>query len=228
MPGRAHRASLVFAVVIVVLGPGGPAAAQTLGAGVHAGVSLVRLASDQAVDTEFAPTLVVGGQVELRVLEPLVLRLEVEYARKGGTVTATQAGSPAVDYSLGYLAFPVNVRYDLGAGAAEAYVVGGASFGVLLAATQRRASGEELDVADRLAGLEVTLDLGAGIGYRVSPHVTVAAEVTYSLGLTQVAGADAAVDVKPWKSNTVKLAFGLTYTFGAGRPESPVPILARR
>jgi opacity protein-like surface antigen len=224
MLAGARRAVLV---VLLVVAPGGTAAAQALGAGVHAGVSLVRLSSDQAVDTEFAPTLVVGAQVELRVLEPLVLRLEIEYARKGGTVTATQAGSPAVDYSLGYLAFPVAVRYDLGAGAAEAYVLGGATLGALLSATQRRASGDELDVKDRLAGLEVTLDLGAGIGYRLSPHVTVAAEVTYSLGLTQVAGADAAVDVKPWKSNTVQLVGGLTYTFGA-RPESPVPIVARR
>lgn len=210
-------------LLLLIFTAGGSASAQTLSVGVHGGVSLVRITSDSAVDTEFVPKPLVGVHGDVALLDELVLRLAVEYAGKGGKVTTTKAGSTAAEYALGYLQIPVSVRYLLGAGPAEAYVVGGATLGFLTSATQTPDGGVDTDVKGALSSVAISLDLGAGIGYRVLPHVTAALEVGYSLGLNEIAGSDPVLAVKSWKMSSVQIVVGLTYTFGKPRAVAPVP-----
>jgi opacity protein-like surface antigen len=122
---------------------------------------------------------------------------------------------------MGYLAFPLNVRYGLGAGPAEAYVFAGATFGALLTADQKRESpgGDvDTDVKSALAGFLVTVDLGGGIGYRLNDRLSAGADVRYSLGVTDVAKSDPALAVKSWHTNGLQLIVGISYRFGAVTP----------
>ena len=215
--------SLVAAVVLL---GAGSAAAQTFAAGVHGGVNLVRISSDTSVNTEFVPKPVVGVQGEMTFAESWTLRAELEYSGKGGQVTTTMLASPTIDYSLSYVALPINVRYGLGAGLAEAYVFAGTTLAALVSANQHRDdTGADTDVKSHLSTFEITLDLGAGIGYRVSPKISATVEVRYSLGLNQVAGNDPALAVGSWKTNTIQIVGGLVYSFGAGKTE-PTPTYA--
>jgi opacity protein-like surface antigen len=219
---------LVCAGIVLFFGVGA-ASAQSLSAGVHGGVSLVRIDSDVAVDTEFLPKPVVGVHGDLAFLDELALHVAIEYAGKGGKVTTTQPGSPTAEYALDYIQIPVNLRYLLGAGPAEAYVLGGATLGFLTGATQTLAldtGPSETDVKDALSKVAVSLDIGAGIGYRVLPHATASLEVAYSLGLNEIAGTGPTLAVKSWKMTSVQILIGLTYNFGPARAVTPIPVTA--
>ncbi len=207
-------------VVLVLLGAA-PAAAQTLGVGAHAGVNLAKASGDAAVNVEFSPQPVGGAELQIGFTEPLMLRAGLDFSRKQLRVSTNVAGSPTVVYTLSYLALPVNLRYELGAGATEAYLFGGATLGVLIGGSQTRATGEDTDVKGALTAVEVTADIGAGIAYRLAPSISVALDVRFSLGLNDVAPAAAAIDVKPWSLQTIQILVGSVYTFGAAAPSAP-------
>lgn len=214
--------TLAFVVTTVALS--GSAAAQQLTVGVHGGVNLARPEAEDGADTGLATQPVFGASVELGFSGQLGLRIEAEYLRRGGKITVVPPGQPPTqtDYSLTYLALPVNLRYDVGSGSFAAYGFAGTTFGALLAANQRRSGGPEEDVSDELAGIDITLDLGAGIGYHVTPAVAVMLDGRYSLGLVETARDDAVLATGSWKARDIKVTLGVTYTFGAAPAAPPM------
>jgi opacity protein-like surface antigen len=207
---------------------GGTAAAQSLSVGAHAGLNLARISSDSAVDTEFQAGAVVGADVIVELVESFGLSAGVEYLGVSGKVTSTTPGSPAYDFSMSYLAFPLHARYGLGAGPAEAYVFGGVTVGALVGSSQKRddtgASGSFASLADVL----ISLDLGAGIAYRATDRVSVGADLSYSLGLTDV-GTASTVGLGNWKTNGVQILGFVSYRFGTVEPRgAPPPAVAAR
>lgn len=206
---------------------GGTAAAQSLSVGAHAGLNLARISSDSAVDTEFQAGPVAGADVDVEVVEPFGLSLGVEYLGVSGKVTSTTPGSPAYDFSMSYLAFPLHARYGLGAGPAEAYVFAGATLGVLVGSSQKRDdTGAEGSFA-KLSDVQVSLDLGAGIAYRATERISVGADLSYSLGLNDV-GTQSTVALGNWKTNGVQILGFVSYRFGAVTSPSPAPPVASR
>jgi len=204
-------------VLLVVLGGAGGASAQTLGVGAHAGVSLASATGGAAVNVEFAPQLVAGADLHLGIADSLTLRAGADFTRKELHLSDEVAGSPTVSYTLSYLSFPVSLRYELGAGAAEAYLSGGGTVGVLLAASQTLAAADT-DIKSQLAGVELTADVGAGIAYRVSAHLSVALDLRFSIGLNNIASSAAAIEVNSWRMQTIQILVGSVYTFGDRPP----------
>jgi opacity protein-like surface antigen len=211
-------------VALMLLAAARPAAAQVIEVGAHGGVNLARLSGDTSVDTELKPEPVGGVDFAITLIGELAFRAELEYAGKGARVTSTMNGSTPVDYSLSYLALPLNLRYQLGTGSPSVYLFAGTTLGALLAANERSQGGAERDVKDQLSGVEVTLDLGGGIVYRMTPNLGVNLDVRYALGLSKVAQDSAVLDVSSWKTNTVQIVLGVTYRFGvfdSGGPSFP-------
>ena len=205
----------------------GTAAAQSLSVGAHAGVNLARISSDSAVDTEFQAGPVVGADVEVDLAESFGVSAGAEYLGVSGRVTSTTPGSPAYDFSMSYLAFPLHARYGLGAGPAEAYVFAGVTFGALLGSSQKRDDTGAGGNFAKLADVEVSLDLGAGIAYRASNRVSVGADLSYSLGLNDV-GSQSTVGLGNWRTNGVQILGFVSYRFGAVTPQSPAPPVVAR
>ena len=212
---------------LLLLFVGGTAAAQSLSVSAHAGLNLARISSDSAVDTEFQAGPVVGADVDVEIIEPFGVSLGVEYLGVSGKVTSTTPGSPAYDFSMSYLAFPLHARYGLGAGPAEAYVFAGVTLGALVGSSQKRDdTGAEGSFA-KLADLQVSLDVGAGIAYRATDRISVGADLSYSLGLSDV-GSQSAVGLGNWKTNGVQILGFVSYRFGAVTARSPSPAVATR
>ena len=192
----------------------GIAAAQSLSVGAHAGVNLARISSDSAVDTEFQAGPVVGADVDVELVESFGVSAGVEYLGVSGRVTSTTPGSPAYDFSMSYLAFPLHARYGLGAGPAEAYVFAGVTVGALLGSSQKRDDTDAEGSFAKLADLEVSLDLGAGIAYRATDRISAGADLSYSLGLNDV-GTASTVGLGNWHTNGVQILGLVSYRFGA-------------
>ena len=213
--------TLAFVVTTIVLA--GSATAQQLTVGVHGGVNLARPEADDGADTGLATQPVIGASVELG-FSGLGLRIEAEYLRRGGKITVVPPGQPPMqtEYSLTYLAVPVNLRYALGRGSFAAYGFAGTTLGALLAADRRMSGGPEEDVSDELAGIDITLDLGAGIGWRITPAVGVMLDGRYSMGLVDTARGDAVLATGSWKARDIKVTLGVTYTFGAAPAAPPM------
>lgn len=205
-------------IAALVLGTTAAVQAQELTVGVHGGVNLARPELDDGAEGGLKTQPVVGASAELGFGGGLGLRVEVEYLRRGGTVTVIPAGLPpmATSYSLTYLALPVNLRYELGTGTVGAFAFAGTTFGALLAANQRReGAGVDEDVSDELSGIDITLDLGGGVRWHVSPAVALVLDGRYSLGLRETARDDAVLATGSWKARDIKVTLGVTYTFGA-------------
>ena len=72
----------------------------------------------------------------------------------------------------------------------------------------------------QLRPIDVTLDLGGGIGYRFSPSTTVGCDIRWSFGLLDDK-ADDALAVDSWRTRNVKVVLGVTYTLNPLAPAAP-------
>ena len=192
------------------------AEAQVITLGAHGGVNLTR--SDGA-DSVVKP--VAGASLDLALFPPFALRVEAEYGQKGARVQASAGASGPTDYTLGYLAIPINLRYDMLTGPVPVYLFAGTTLGALLFATQTEGE-TSTSVRDQIRPIDVTLDVGGGIGYRVSPNFAVMLDVRYSFGLIDDVKPDAALAMDSWKTRDIKFVFGVTYTFNPLAPASPM------
>jgi hypothetical protein len=218
---RAAVAGLVLGLVLV----GGTARAQTITIGVHGGVDMARVEADSTVDSAYVTQPLVGAEVAVGFAGPFALRLELDYARKGGQLRTGGPAGPTTDYTLGYLAIPVNLRYELGVGSTTAYVFAGATLGALLAAEERREGGSSQDIKDQLNAVDISLDLGFGLAYHLSPAVALLFDVRYCVGLNQIAKGDAVLDTSSWTSRAIQMVAGLSYTFGVGVGGPTAPLM---
>lgn len=186
------------AVLVLCMLVPGLAHAQGIAIGAHGGVTM---ASDRGAS---GVKPLAGASLEIALFAPIALRLEAEYAENGAHVGL----DTGTDYSLGYLAAPINLRYDVLTGSVPLYLFAGTTVGALLHATQEQ-NGQQTDAKNQFRAIDVTLDLGGGIGYRLSPSLSVLGDVRFSYGLID----DTMLGVDSWRSRNVKVVLGLTYTF---------------
>src|SRR5438093_922279 len=114
------------AVLLMYLLSPVPARAQEITIGAHGGVSVIGEGAAKSVNP------VAGASIETSLFPPFTLRLEAEYAENGAHVGL----GTGANYSLGYLAIPINLRYDLFTGTLPVYLFAGTTVGALLRATQ--------------------------------------------------------------------------------------------
>jgi hypothetical protein len=138
-----------------------PAAAQTVGGGIKIGGSLadVSLSGDEE-DEEVSSKggLVVGGYLTAAVNDRFAFQPEVLYAQKGGSVDGEDAS-----INLSFVQIPTLLRVDFPTGGtARPYLVAGPAFGFRTGASIEF-EGEEEDISDEVARMEVSGIVGAGV-----------------------------------------------------------------
>jgi len=175
---------------------------------VQGGVDLARIQTDDNLDSAYVGRPVFGASVAFDLEPPIALRLELDYLEKGGKITTGGPSGPTADYTLSYLALPVNLRWDLGTGTTLAYVFAGTTVAALLAASRG-----ETDIKSHLHGVEIAIDLGFGIGYRLTPAIAVTFDVRYAIGLNQVAADRVALEASAWTSRSIQMVGGVAYSF---------------
>ena len=190
--------------------------AQVVTVGAHGGVNV---ASTDSGTSTVKP--VAGASLDVTLFGELAFRVEAEYAESGVHLDAgSGSATMATDYSLGYLALPLNLRYDISRSTVPMYLFAGTTLGALLFATQSQGT-TSTDVKSQLRPIDVSLDLGGGIGYRISPSVTVLCDVRFSFGLLDDVKQDAALAVDSWQQRAVKVVIGVTYTLNPLAPSAP-------
>jgi opacity protein-like surface antigen len=196
--------------------------AQVVTVGAHGGVSVV---TGEGAASAVKP--VAGASVDISLFDMFALRLEAEYAENGSHIGAS-TGQSATDFSAGYLAIPINLRFDVLTGTVPLYLFAGSTIGALVSATEER-NGQTMDVKSQLRPYDITLDLGGGIGYRFTPNLTVICDVRFSYGLIDTAKDDAVLAIDSWQTRNVKVVLGVSYTFnplassGPTLPAEPMP-----
>jgi len=195
----------------------GLAQAQVVTIGAHGGVNV---ASTDSGSSTVKP--VAGASVDVTLFGQLALRVEAEYSESGVHLDAGSSGSAtmATDYSLGYLALPLNLRYDISRSTVPVYLFAGTTLGALLFATQTQGT-TSTDVKGQMRPIDVSLDLGGGIGYRISPNLAVLCDVRFSYGLLDDVKQDAVLALDSWQQRAVKIVLGVTYTLNPLAPSAP-------
>jgi hypothetical protein len=204
-----------LSLLALVIAPG-IAQAQVVTIGAHGGVNV---ASTDGGSSSAKP--VAGASIDVTLFGELAFRVEAEYAESGIHVDSGGSGTgAATDYSLGYLALPLNLRYDISRGSVPMYLFAGTTLGALLFATQSQGQ-TSTDVKGQLRPIDVSFDLGAGIGYRISPNLAVLCDVRFSYGLLDDVKQDAVLAIDSWQQRAVKVVLGVTYTLNPLAPSAP-------
>jgi hypothetical protein len=184
--------SRTFGVILVLLFPALPCAAQSVQAGVKFGVAVTSLSNastiTQASDESWSALaeMTAGGFVTLARSERFAIQPEFLFVTKGveqELESAAEVGAASV--LLRYLEVPLLVKFSKPAsGTLLAYLLAGPSVGFRMSATHHLGtdSGEEVDVSDRVDGVDVGLTLGGGVQGR-----RLLLEARFTQGLRNVA-----------------------------------------
>lgn len=176
-----------------------PLSAQTT-LGLYGGVNIANLGGDDIQDTESRTGLNLGASVLVPLGENVGLFLGGGYSQKGANVS-----DPEVDgkFTLGYIEFPVLLRYGFPTSSAVGvHVYGG---GAVALETSCEIEGSDGSVTVTVDCDEVGLDTrstdfglvgGAGVDIEVSDRVDLIVDLFYTLGLTSIPDTPEDEDVK--------------------------------
>ncbi len=165
--------SRIFGVILVLFFQALPCAAQSVQAGVKLGVAVTSLSNastiTQASDESWSALaeMTAGGFVTLARSERFAIQPELLFVTKGveqELESAAEGGDASV--LLRYLEVPLLVKFWTPAsGTPSAYLLAGPSVGFRMSATHHLGtdSGEEVDVSDRVDGVDVGLVFGGGV-----------------------------------------------------------------
>src|SRR5215468_2417035 len=99
--------------------------AQVVTIGAHGGVNV---ASTESGSSTVKP--VAGASLDVTLFGQFAFRVEAEYAESGVHLDAgSGSATMATDYSLGYLALPLNLRYDISQSTVPVYLFAGTTLG---------------------------------------------------------------------------------------------------
>lgn len=133
------------------------------------------------------------------------VQLGLSYAPRGADTSLD--GVPLSSFQSSYLEFPVLIRFNSHAfGATRVYALGGAVPGVLLAATQTNAEGDELDREEDTSRLDIGIAAGVGTQVSLSSRFAISLEFRYVHGLTNITDSN----------DSEILNRAMFFTFGAG------------
>lgn len=217
-----------FGFLVSALGLAGatalPLNAQVFLAGVRAGANIASASSNADVSSRTG--LVLGALAQIQLFGPLNFRAEAQYVQKGGKFVSESSSSGStlgipVDYDFNYLDIPLNLTLKLGSEDFFVYGTAGTTVGALLSATANYSVGDQrhsVDYASQLNSVDMSLDLGGGVGVGIAPHLAVIGDILYSFGLTDAAktsdaqGTSSVFNTDSWKARNMKITAGLYFT----------------
>lgn len=209
-----YRVVILTIIVGAMLSVG--ARAQSVLLGAHAGVNFSTASADEKLSLSSTRGLILGALLDITVVDPIAFRVGLQYVEEGSEFVVTSSSStppgtaPTV-YELNYLDLPVNLKMNFGTYSFGVYVFGGTTVGSLLSA-HRISSGQSTDISEDINSVNVSLDLGAGLGFEIAPRLSFLADGTFSFGLTDVAKSTGALDdTDSWKARNFKLITGINY-----------------
>lgn len=190
--------------------------AQFLELGVRAGTNIATPSADSAVSSHTG--IVLGAMAAFTIIEPLRLQVEAQYVQKGGTFTvSTPAGPDINDLSLNYLEIPISLKLPLDFYPVQVYGLFGTTIGTLISASNQYQyadgrTGTE-DIAEDFDPANLSLELGAGVSYAISEHLSAVAETRYSFGVVDLADEQRDLfNQNSWKTRDIKILAGITFS----------------
>lgn len=198
----------VLAILFIAM----PVAAQNA-IGFTGGLNLASISVDP--DGENIGTLVgfgVGGVLDLRLAENVMLHLQPMYLQKGAK-DDTEGSDDKLKFA--YLEVPAMVKVAFGTSSARPYIMAGPAIGFLLSA--KASSGDEdVDIKDFLKSTDFGLDFGAGVSIPAGNN-SFFIEGRYELGLSDI-GEDSDEeedDGGSIKNKGIQIMAGFTFPLGS-------------
>lgn len=151
-----------------------------------------------------------GAVMDVGIGGPLSLQFEPQYVRKGYRLDDTSAGDNyTVILNLDYVEMPVLLKGSWHWDKFQAYAFAGPSLGFRMAAQVSSVfpnSYETRHVEYSTKEIDLSLDLGAGVGFQVGPHATLFTDARISRGLI-----DISTDAHSYHSNDFKVGVGILF-----------------
>ncbi len=160
--------------------------------GVLAGWNLANLSIEGAEGLDMRSAFAAGAVVDFALNEKMGIRVEPTFLSKGAKATERNAYWSTMDgvtFDLDYIDIPVLFRFDLAETESRAYLLGGLGFSI---ATQMEAKlvqgteNETVDFNDVFSPYDLSLDLGAGIGFPVGAAQRLMFDGRAAIGLIDI------------------------------------------
>jgi opacity protein-like surface antigen len=168
------------------------AAAAGSSFGVIGGLNIANLRIDGVSGMNTRTSFAVGGVLDLGITDRFGLRIEPTYLSKGGKAEQRNIYWGTVDgavFDLDYVDIPLLARFDLATTETRAYLLGGVGLSLATKAqvevTQTGAT-EKVDFGEVFNTKDVSLNLGAGVGFAVTPTSRMAIDGRVAIGLTDI------------------------------------------
>lgn len=212
----AMKRSLAILLLLVVASL--PCAAQTIGAGVRAGynIALAKRGGDTVGDPNSG--LLLGAGVILELFPSFALQAGIQYVQKNNRFELVLPGGETrtEDYEFDYLELPISMTLFFRSESPKVYGILGTTLGTLLSATGTTSEEGSTDSADYSASLDpmdMSLDVGAGVGFDLFWPLEFIVEAKYSFGLVDISSStDPRTQFESWRARDLKLMAGLFFT----------------
>ena len=159
----------------------------------------------------------------MKMSDLVYVGFEAQYVRKGTSVTnieyldanhAELGAVSGIDFRYDYIEFPVLGKLKFGGEKVKGALFAGVDIGLNTSAVgvYRHENGTRShDFSDDISGIDIGLDIGAGVEYRVGDGMTLTGDLRYSYGVYDIDDAVGAFGDESWKSRDIKLSAGVMF-----------------
>lgn len=236
---------VAIAVSLLLIGQSTGIAQTSIRLGLTTGVNFANQAFSQApyqgaYPQAYRTGFILGGLADIHLSGIWSLQAEPRYAQEGTkfqNVIITSGNDPRpfgttdATYDLDYFEIPILLKATFEGTDARPFVMGGLSFqfsnfGEISAPGTRvvnRNPSDRIDIQGDMNSVNVALDLGAGLEFRLSPKVSLLLDARYAHGLGDVYSNSA---VPSAKSYSISLLGGLLFDLFPVSEEAPVTTAA--
>jgi hypothetical protein len=194
--------------------------------GIHAGVNfanvMIRQPEESAtaspdLSTGMSPGFVVGGMLEVGLANHLALQIEPQYVRKGARIMTPISPTSELNsrLRLDYMEVPVLLKASMKVRKTTIYGIIGPSVAYNIGAAYDASIEDSTivrDIRNSFNSTDLSLDIGAGFSFDISPNVAFVADCRYSLGLLNTLKDYESPDSDGYqKSSDMKVVMGLLF-----------------
>ncbi len=209
-----RRYAIVLAALLALCGASAAPAQVSIGAriGINSAAADIHLSYGDAYQTGRRTGLVTGIALEFGLLGPLSVQFEPQYVQKGYRLQDVYLGNElTVVGKLDYVELPMLLKGTWQMGRISAFAFGGPSVGMRSSAKVAEMFPDSTEISKvdyATKDLDLTIDVGAGLGYQVNPTTTVVGDIRYSHGIINIDNGERG-DV--YRSRDVKVMLGMMF-----------------
>ena len=130
-----------------------------------------------------------GTFIDIPLGESIGLRPTLQYIQKGLNADVSVMGWKAA-ITNSYIELPVNVRYELSCNPLRLFFIGGPTIGYLVSSkaeiTFDQAGSDAVNTKDMYKSYDVTINIGVGVEYQISPNLILIPTLRYYHGIVKV------------------------------------------